>query len=1041
MTEQTLQTELAQIETAMQNLEDLRGVITEEQLAVALVPLEQKLMELQAQLVAIAGSGAVAQGDNAVALGERGVQVGGNVGGSVVTGDDNKLVNGPYYENYHEAAPGEAVDISALRTAYLGRVLEQTSLLPLSGIDRASVGESDSDAQDASRLPLKTVYTALLTTASEGGGFDGEMSGFLGRGHGKGSPISALQQLDRCQHLVLLGDPGSGKSTFANFVAACLAGEGMGHSEVNVDLLTSPLPDDEGNDQAEKQTWSHGRLLPLLVILRDLAAEGLPASDEPATADHLWDYLTTHSKTAAYIPFLKQAFEQRGGLLLLDGLDEVPEADSRRRQILELVADLKATLPQVRILVTSRVYAYQQQDWALSGFEAVLLAPFSWGQICRFIDRWYAYTAALRGWSENKAQQDAALLRDTIAYRQELQDLAERPLLLTLMTSLHAWRGGTLPGKRAQLYDETVDLLLDKWENLRTVKDPATGLPFTKSLAEVLKVGKDALRKLLEKLAYEAHAAQPDADSGQAVDIPEQTLLAALLSLSQSEDLKPRLLTTYLRDRAGLLIDRGGGIYTFPHRTFQEFLAACYAADRNRSEAMTTAARSDPSRWREVLLLSVAHASKGYGGAVWDFVPCLCWEEAATTPEGTLTEAELWGAHLAGLALVEVETDPANVGMRDKAVLRRVRERLLLVMRDNRLPAVERAKAAVSLAHLGDTRREILDVDAMPFCYVPPGKFSMGTDEVFEDDNLLLQDLLDSSRPMHEVNIPYGYWLGQFPVTNAQFQMFVDVGGYQDGQYWERAIADGFWQEGKVRGWTWIPEKSKSEWLTRDRPYDYGGPFNLGNHPVVGVNWYEALAFTCWLTQRWQTAGVLPPEWTIRLPSGAEWEKGARGGVLRPETPLVSSLTGLSTLTPAMRLVEGGTGEPIWGAEQANYTETKIRASNGVGCFPDGRSPYGCEEMLGNVWEWTQSLYGRYDSDKTKDGKVVFDPLYTYPYQFDDGRERLDRDDDWARVLRGGSWANDEIWLRCAARFRYSPNYRLNLYGFRVLASPSTAGL
>lgn len=989
------------------------------------------------------GSGAVAQGVGAKAIAERGVSIENSlVNAPVITGDDNKVVNGPYYEHYHEAAPGEAVDINALRTAYLGRVLEQTSLLPLSGIDRASVGEGDPDAQDASRLPLKTVYTALLTTASEGGGFDGEMPGFLGRGHGKGTPISALQQLDRCQHLVLLGDPGSGKSTFANFVAACLAGEGLGHSEVNVDLLTSPLPDDEGNDQAEKQTWSHGRLLPLLVILRDLAAEGLPASDEPAKDDHFWHFVTTHSKTAAYIPFLKQEFAHRGGLLLLDGLDEVPEADSRRRQILELVADLKATLPKVRILVTSRVYAYQQQDWALSGFEAVLLAPFSWGQICRFVDRWYRYTAALRGWSENKAQQDAALLRDTIANRQELQDLAERPLLLTLMTSLHAWRGGTLPGKRAQLYDETVDLLLDKWENLRTVKDPATGRPLTKSLAEVLKVGKDALRKLLEKLAYEAHAAQPDADSGRAVDISEQTLLTALMALSPREDLQPRLLTAYLRDRAGLLIDRGGGVYTFPHRTFQEFLAACYAADRNRSEAMTTAARSDPSRWREVLLLSVAHASKSYGGAVWDFVPCLCWEEAETTPEGDLTEAELWGAHLAGLALVEVETDPAGVGIRDKAVLRRVRQRLLTAMRDKRLPAVERAKAAVSLAHLGDTRREVLDIDAMRFCYIPQGIFRMGADEAPQDDDLDIQDMLDSVKPAHESEIPYPYWLAQFPVTNAQFDMFVDAGGYAEKGLWAEAVARDYWQDGQVKGYMWVGGEEGWQWVTRSRPYDYGRPFNLPNHPVVGVNWYEALAFTRWLTGKWQDEKKLPLDWGIRLPTEAEWEKAARGGFKLPASPVVQALPGLATLTPTVTWRKAGAAaESAWGPEQANYQETKIKATSGVGCFPQGQSPYSCEEMLGNVWEWTQTLYGRYDADKSKDGRIIFDPQYRYPYQPDDGRERLDRDDYWARVLRGGCWENDDDWLRLAARRRDSPLIRHDSAGFRVAASPFTSGL
>jgi formylglycine-generating enzyme required for sulfatase activity len=938
--------------------------------------------------------------DRSKALGERAINVENATTGPILTGDHNKLVDGPYYERYFEAAPGEAVDINALRTTYLGRVLRATSALPLAGIDRVDVQVQETAALDAgdSQLPLQAVYTALMTTASEGStdGLlpgpleDGEtaVAGMLGRGRIKSLPISALEQLDSQAHLVLLGDPGSGKSTFVNFVAACLAGELLGREDVNLALLTRPLLDDDGDDQETPQPWRHGPLLPLCVILRELAANALPAPDEPATADHLWDYLSLHSHTPAFIPFLQETFQHNGGLLLLDGLDEVPEAQARRAQIVQLVADLKATLPKMRILVTSRIYAYRQQDWQLSGFTAVVLAPFTGGQIRRFIERWYAYSAEGRGWTRAKAAQDAVQLWQTVSNRRELRDLAERPLLLTLMTSLHAWRGGTLPGRRALLYDETVDLLLNRWENLRLAKDPETGQPLHKSLAEVLKVGPEALRRMLEKLAYAAHASQPDVKRDQPVDLPEATVITSLLSLSPREDLQPRLLASYLRDRAGLLVDRGGGIYTFPHRTFQEFLAACYAADRNRIEPLTTAARHDPSRWREVLLLSVAHAGKNYAGVVWDFVPCLCREEPdPPPPETLLAKTELWGVHLAGLALLEVETDPNIVGPRDRPVLRRVRKRLALAIRDDRLPAAERAKAAVSLAVLGDTRDAVLDVDAMPFCYVPPGPFAMGADEVSQDEDPNIQDIYDSAKPSHTVNVPTPYWLAQFPVTNAQFQMFVEADGYQDPHHWEQAIANDLWEDGQVQGYTWIAEKNDFEWVKRTRPHDYGRPFNLPNHPVVGVNWYEALAFCHWLTRRWRQQGRLPKDWQVRLPTEAEWEKAARGGQTIPETPHVAALTPGLLRAPSQPLQEGGsTVQPVAMPEQANYRDSKIGATSGVGCFRGGRSPYGCEEMLGNVWEWTRSRYGRYDAEKSTE-RVAFDPLYPYPYRSEDGRE------------------------------------------------------
>jgi formylglycine-generating enzyme required for sulfatase activity len=238
----------------------------------------------------------------------------------------------------------------------------------------------------------------------------------------------------------------------------------------------------------------------------------------------------------------------------------------------------------------------------------------------------------------------------------------------------------------------------------------------------------------------------------------------------------------------------------------------------------------------------------------------------------------------------------------------------------------------------------------MPFCYVPPGTFRMGADEVGEDDNPNIQDILDSVKPAHEVDIPYGYWLGQYPVTNAQFQILVEAGGYGEEAYWAEAIEHGFWQAGQVRGYTWIPAKSEVEWLTRDQPYDYGRPFNLPNHPVVGINWYEALSFTRWLTARWQAAGVLPSAWQVGLPGEAEWEKGARGGLALPESPLVAALPGLAALEPKVRLVDRPpAAEPSWGPETANYRETKIKATSGIGCFRQGQSPNGCQDSSGFV--------------------------------------------------------------------------------------------
>ena len=86
---------------------------------------------------------------------------------------------------------------------------------------------------------------------------------------------------------------------------------------------------------------------------------------------------------------------ERGGLILLDGLDEVPDAASRREQIKQAVQDFAKTFTRCRYLVTSRTYAYTREDWKLQGFAEVSLRVFSMAQIERFVDAWYAHMTSL----------------------------------------------------------------------------------------------------------------------------------------------------------------------------------------------------------------------------------------------------------------------------------------------------------------------------------------------------------------------------------------------------------------------------------------------------------------------------------------------------------------------------------------------------------------------------------------------------------------------------------------------------------------------
>lgn len=222
-----------------------------------------------------------------------------------------------------------------------------------------------------------------------------------------------------------------------------------------------------------------------------------------------------------------------------------------------------------------------------------------------------------------------------------------------------------------------------------------------------------------------------------------------------------------------------------------------------------------------------------------------------------------------------------------------------------------------------------------------------------------------NSSPPHRWQLD-AYRIGRYPVNNGQYRAFADA----TGRHWHSP-------NGRE------PERASM--------------------PAVDLSWHDARAYCAWLTSLWRSEGRIGMHEVVRLPTEPEWEYAARGAQPEQATPVYP----------------WGSG---WRAGHCNGEDSGLNDVCTVGLFPAGRSLAGCDDMAGQVWEWTSTLWG----------SEMAAPSFRYPYA-DDGRENAQAPAQIRRVLRGGCFSSGPEKANCSYRGSLEPDGFWRGNGFRIV--------
>jgi len=691
---------------------------------------------------------------------------------------------------------------------YLRRLEEQTAYIDITGM-RTGSGEAYS-------LPIDDIYIPLTTSAPGPHDYDGDRELDVARERGSRRVELGEVLAQRC--VLIVGDPGAGKTTFLRRVANLRARDALGV--------------EGGGEHAA---------LPILVKLARLLAFMKEHRAEPGAPGHpdtpcwLARYCGTRSAECGWgldEAFFQSLLDAGNAIVLLDGLDEAPSAEDRLalRRWLE---EASAAYPRSRFVATTRPAGHRGLA-AVKEFREVTIDPLEEEAVYNFFEHW---SRALYPNDATRARRECSALGEAYRSRADLRRLARNPVMLTALAALHH-NQKKLPEQRAELYESIIEWLSSsRPREDRAEPGRCVALLQNVALAMQAHEGGRVQQMARPEAARAIRSSWPELPEGQAQ--------AAAQTFLEDEEVD-----------SGIIVRRDGSI-AFWHLTFQEHLAAraLAARDRDREDILRSDRVYQPE-WREVVQL-LAGILYGHGRERVDGMFSTVLEALEDNPSLAARArcVGLLGAAVRDLSPVGYQ--PSDVRYRE------VRDAVMGIFEREASRGVDIAvaiAAAEALAQTGDRRfadplAPLRDPAHKHWVPIPAGKFRMGAQKEHlsganYDPDAEGEESNWRECPVHSVRLSE-YRIGKYPVTVCEYARFLVAGGYADESHWS---AGGFG--------------------AREGLDDWEGQLEHPTRPVLNVSWYEACAYAAWATATLREAGQ---EGVVRLPTEAEWERAARG--------------------------------------------------------------------------------------------------------------------------------------------------------------------